>query len=403
MKTQPVDVSVTGPLAVHAQAFCDELAAKHYTRLSAANQLRVMAHLSRWLADEHLEPRQLCATQVYQFLDARRRAGYTCWLSLRGLGPLLAYLRRMGVVPDVTAQTSSLPLDRLVDEFVEFLRRERGLAETTIRFRQGVAREFLSATVSGNALALHRLTGQCVTQYVLVAVRGYSVGYAGLLATAVRSLLRFLHLRGHISAPLTGAVPKIAAWRLTSLPRAVEPKQVDQLLGRCDCRTAVGRRDYAILLLLVRLGLRAGEVAALRLDDVDWRRGEIVIHGKGGRRDRMPLPADVGDALVAYVRRGRPSCDGRTIFVGSRAPHRALGSSAISSRVAHASLRAGLVRIGAHRLRHTAATQMLRHGNSLDDIAQVLRHRSAATTAIYAKVDRDSLRTLAQLWPGGEP
>ena len=367
------------------------------------SELRVMAHLSRWLAGEGVDPRELSAHQVDRFLHARRRAGYTCWLSVRGLTPLLAYLRRLEVVPQPASRSPSTPVDRLVDEYAAYLRHERALADTSIRFRQEVARAFLSAT-TGDGLALRRLTGQRVTQYMLGAFRGYSVGSAGLLATGVRSLLRFLHLRGHISALLMGAVPKIAGWRLTSLPRVVEPEHVERLLDHCDRRTAVGRRDYAILLLLVRLGLRAGEVAALRLEDIDWRLGEIVIHGKGGREDRMPLPADVGDALAAYLRRGRPSCEGRTVFVGSRAPHRALTSAAVSSRVVWASIGAGLAqRIAAHRLRHTAATAMLRRGSSLDDIAQVLRHRSTATTAIYAKVDRDSLRSLARAWPGGAP
>jgi site-specific recombinase XerD len=401
---KPTDVRVTGPLTGYTAGFCDELAARRYTPLSAANQVRVMAHLSRWLARRRLRPAELSVERIEQFLRHRRRAGYTCWRSKRGLEPLLTYLRRIGVVPHDAPRPLVSVLDRLVDEYVEYLGRERGLGDTTIQYRQAVARDFLSGIAAGDDRPLGRLDAQFVTRYMFEAIHGYSVGAAGLLATAVRSLLRFLHVRGHVSAPLTGAVPKLAGWRQTSLPRAVEPECVELLLDACDRRTAVGRRDYAMLLLLARLGLRAGEVAALRLEDLDWRQGEIVVHGKGHRDDRLPLPADVGEAVAAYLRRGRPECDVRVVFVGHRAPHRALRSSAVSSRVTSMSRRAGLTPpIGAHRLRHTAATQMLRKGSSLDDIAQVLRHRSPQTTAIYAKVDRESLRSLAQPWPGGEP
>ena len=386
------EVQVRGPLAVYAKGFREELRALHYTPLSAANQLRVLAHLSRWLESKQLDPGELSPSRIHNFLRARRRE-YTCWRSERGLAPLLTYLRRIGALPPKAPPPVATVADRLLAEYRDYLRYERGIAEAGVQFRQGVARELLA---SGSA---RKLIAEIVTSFMLAKMRRYSVGTAAGVATAVRSLLRFLHVRGHVDAPLVGAVPKIAGWRLTSLPRAVDDKVVDKLLGSCDRRTSVGRRDFAILLLLVRLGLRAGEVAALRLDDVDWRQGEVRIRGKGGRIDRLPLPHDVGDALVAYLRRGRPTCQARAAFVSHRAPHGALGSSAITTGVRRAAVRAGVEPIGAHRLRHTAATRMLRCGSSLADIAQVLRHRSIQTTAIYAKVDRDALRALARPWP----
>ena len=393
MVSKATEVVVRGPLRVYADGFRAELMALHYTPLSAANQLRVLAHLSRWLESKEVEPGELSAAHVQQFLRARRRV-YTCWRSERGLTRLLSYLRRVGAVPIEVARPPATAADRLVAEYTDYLRRQRGIGEAGIRFREGVARELLAGR------SARKLTAETVVRFMLTKTRRYSAGAAAGIATAVRSLLRFLHVRGHIDVPLVGAVPKIAGWRLTSLPRAVGDDVVDALLGSCDRRIAVGRRDYAVLLLLVRLGLRAGEVAALHLDDVDWRRGEIGIRGKGGRIDRLPLPRDVGDALVGYLRRGRPACEARTVFVSDRAPHRALGSGgAVASRVRWAATRAGIAPIGAHRLRHTAATQMLRRGSSLADIAQVLRHRSVETTAIYAKVDRDALRSLACPWP----
>jgi site-specific recombinase XerD len=197
-------------------------------------------------------------------------------------------------------------------------------------------------------------------------------------------------------------VPAVAVWRLSGLPRVLEAADVRALFAACHCRTAVGLRDYAVLALLARLGLRAGEVAALRLDDLDWRAGEISVRGKGDRRERLPLPSDVGEAIAVYLRRGRPArVEGRCVFVRAIAPHRGLTSTAVSQIVASAAGRAGLPPVYAHRLRHTVASELLRAGAGLPEIGQLLRHRRAATTAIYAKVDREALRTVAQPWPEG--
>jgi integrase/recombinase XerD len=225
-----------------------------------------------------------------------------------------------------------------------------------------------------------------------------SVTGARDLVCALRSFLRYLHLAGLIDAPLVWAVPSVADLRDRTLPRGLEPAAVKKLVASCDRRTLVGRRDYAILLLLSRLGLRAGEVARLKLDDVDWRGGLLLIHGKGGRQDELPLPVDVGAALVSYLRR-RPGCECRMLFLRITAPREGLNRSTIGTIVREACTRAGLPRVGAHRLRHTAATEMLRQGASLAEIGQVLRHREQKTTAIYAKVDRQALRQLSRPWP----
>ena len=223
---------------------------------------------------------------------------------------------------------------------------------------------------------------------------------AKVLVVGLRSLLRFLFLAGHTRQQLAWAVPSPAGFAGGSLPRALEPGAVAVLLAGCDRGTAVGRRDFAILVLLARLGLRGGEAAALALDDIDWHRGEIMVRGKGGRRDRLPLPGDVGEALVAYLRDGRPAVAGcRTLFLRVRAPMGALGTRGVADVVRLAGRRAGLPAFGPHRLRHSAATAMLRNGASLTEVGQVLRQARAATTAIYAKVDRAALRALAQPWP----
>jgi len=400
--TLPSRVRVSGPLTRYAKGFCEELATQGYTPLSAANQVRLMAHMSRWLDAQREGPEALTPVQVERFLRARRQQGYTAFLSKAGLAPLLGYLCTIGVVPAPQPPVAQTPLEHLLEHYRNYLEQERGLAASTVRFRLGEARSFLAQHTHGERLALDQLTAADVVRSVLRECRHRSVGYAQGLVTALRSLLRFLYLEGHTPTLLANAAPAIASWKLAPLPRAVEPRQVQALLRRCDRRTAIGRRDVAILTLLTRLGLRCGEVVALEIDDIDWSCGEITIDGKGRRHERLPLPPDVGEALVSYLRRGRPRTGSRKVFVRHRAPYGRLGPSAITGRLYQLCDRAGVGRISSHRLRHTAATQMLRHGAPLEEIAEVLRHRDLLTTATYAKVDREALRELARAWPGGD-
>jgi len=268
-------------------------------------------------------------------------------------------------------------------------------------------RPFVAGRLREGVLELSGLTAVDVLGFVLGACPGRAVGSAKLIVCALRSLLGWLHVTGIVSAPLASAVPSVAGWQLSGLPKGLEPGQLRRLLVACDRRTSTGRRDYAIMLLLSRLGLRAGEVAALGLDDIDWRSGEFTVVGKGNRAERLPLPAEVGAAITAYLRRGRPgTAEGRSVFVRVHAPHRALTTGGVTMVVFDAAQRAGLPKMHAHRLRHTAATTMLRAGSPLAEVGQVLRHRSSLTTAIYAKVDRDALAVLARPWPtspGGVP
>jgi integrase/recombinase XerD len=239
-----------------------------------------------------------------------------------------------------------------------------------------------------------------VLAFVLAECPYRRPGSAKLLVTALRSLLGYLHVEGLIARPLAPVVPSVAGWRLAGLPRGLEAEQVRALFASCDLETSCGVRDFAILKMLVRLGMRRGEVAVLELDDIDWRSGEIMVRGKGARCERLPLPIDVGEAIVDYLRDGRPvSAEGRAVFVRVKAPHRALTPAGVTQVVMSAGHRAGLGDVRAHRLRHAAATELLRAGAPLVEIGQLLRHRSAQTTAIYAKVDRDRLRALARPWP----
>jgi integrase/recombinase XerD len=400
--TRPTGVRVTGPLAPHAPGFGHHLEMRGYTPLSAANQLRVMAHLSRWLLNHELSPDELTTECVEAFLKARRAGGYTGWVSQRGLAPLLDFLRCQGIVPMSVPAVPDTPMEKLLAGYCTYLADERGLVSATIYNHERIARLFLSERCRAHQgeLALEQLTASEVGDFVVAECPRRSVGSAKVLVTGLRSLLRYLHLSGQVGSGLAAAVPAVAGWRGGRLPRALPTAQVQQLLASCDRRRSIGRRDFAILMVLARLGLRAGEAAALELDDIDWHAGEVVVRGKGRRQERLPLPVDVGEAIVGYLGRGRRRSDDRGLFLGVRAPHARASGGAVMGVVHRACDRAGLPRVGAHRLRHSLASEMLRHGGSLAEVGQVLRHRSASTTAIYAKVDRAVLRDLALPWPG---
>jgi integrase len=320
---------------------------------------------------------------------------------VKALRPLLEYLAPLGVLP-VRQEVPPDPVEELLGRYRAWLLGERGVTSGTARGYVDCVRPFVATRARGDVLEFTGLTAAEVTAFVLASCPGRAVGSAKLIVCALRSLLRWLHLAGVIEVSLVAAVPSVAGWRLSGLPKGLEPGQLRRLLASCDRRTPTGRRDFAILLLLARLGLRAGEVARLGLDDIDWRRGEIVVVGKGNRAERLPLPAVVGAAIVAYLRHGRPvTAAGRSVFVRVHAPHRELTTGGVTMVVFDAAQRGGLPKMHAHRLRHTAATAMLQAGSPLAEVGQVLRHRSALTTAIYAKVDQDALAVLARPWPDG--
>jgi site-specific recombinase XerD len=266
-------------------------------------------------------------------------------------------------------------------------------------------RSFVAHRFGDGRVVVGDLRGGDVRSFLLKKVRTIGPARAKLMVGALRSFFRFLRWRGDIQIDLAGAVPRVADWRLSSLPKSLPAEDIERLLRSCRQTTTTGQRDYTLLLLLARLGLRAGEAVALTLDDIDWDAAELKVRGKGGREDRLPIPRDVGRAMATYLRHGRPrDCPTRRFFVRRRAPLVGFASSvAICTIVREALERAGIAspRKGAHLLRHSLATEMLRKGGSLAEIGEVLRHRSTDTTAIYAKVDLVALRALAQPWPAG--
>ena len=402
MTTVPCWARVDGPLAPYAEGFRSELERLGYTPLTAATHVRLLAHLSRWLAREGLDVSGLTPARVDTYFAERRAAGYVGHISGRALQPLLGYLRRLAVLPAPAPGVPASPEERLLARYRDYLTTERGLATATVDLNVRMVRPFLVDRVEARhgALDLEHLAAGEVTAFVVTYGRRRPKSVARMV-TALRSLLGFLHVEGITDRSLATAVPSVAGWTQTGLPKALDDDQVAALLASCDQHTATGCRDLAILTVLARLGLRAGEVAALRLDDIDWRRGEITMRGKGNRHDRLPLPADVGERIVTYLRNGRPAtAQGRAVFLRAQAPHRGLTSNAVTTVVVCAGRRADLGVIGAHRLRHSVATAMLRSGGSLTEIGQTLRHSRPLTTAIYAKVDIEALRQLARPWPG---
>ncbi len=391
---------VDGPLAGYATGFASELRRRGYTELSAWRHVRLLVQLSEWLESAGLGPMDLTDAETARFLHARRRVAPTGLRTERALAPLLAHLRALGVAPGPTVVPPETPLERLLARYRDFLVGERGLQPGTVTRYLGTARLFLGDAATADGCRVADLDAADITRFVLRECRSRSIGSAKLLVSELRVLLRFLHLEGEAPA-LADAVPAVAGWRDTSLPRALDAAQVARLLASPDRATPIGRRDHALLTLLARLGLRAGEVAGLTLDDVDWRRGELIVRGKGDRHERLPLPVDVGEAVSAYLRDGRPPSTCRRLFLRDRAPFDVgLTASGVKCAVRLACARADVAPAGTHRLRHTAATELLRAGASLADVGQVLRHRSLATTTIYARVDRAALRELARPWPG---
>jgi integrase/recombinase XerD len=392
---------MTGPLAPFADAYAAELRERGYTPLTTVNELRQVGRLSRWLEARGLSASELSSDRVEEFLAWQRAGGrHRCQWSRPGLVCLLELLRGLGVLATEQPAPAGSPTNLLLASFERYLLAERGLAASTVRGYLTHARWFLEGLAPERGLS--GLTAGAVTSAVLrKASSGVSVSATQFFVSGLRAFLRFCLIERVVEADLAPAALAVTGRRRSSLPKGISRADAQALLRGCDRRRALGRRDYALLILLLRLGLRAGEVASLRLDDIDWRAGELVVRGKRGREDSMPLPADVGEALASYLRRGRPSSDRRELFLRARAPYEPIASATVRSTVRRACRRAGIAELGAHRLRHTTACEMVKAEVPLERIGQVLRHRSLQSTAIYARVDLDQLRLLAAPWPEG--
>lgn len=392
------------PFTTLSKGFAEDLRRQGYAPSTISKHRKLLSELSSWLQVRQLTMGDLSMAQVDRFLSDRRSAGALKLKTRKALGPILGYLRGLELAPAAEAPVEDGPAGEILNRYRQFLTTERGLFPVTALRYVDCLRPFLDRRMFADGLELGSLTPADVTSFVVAWCPRLNGGVAKLTVSALRSFLGFLHLDGVTERSLVSAVPTVARRRLAGLPKGLDPDQVRRLLAACDACTAVGKRDLAIVTLLVRLGLRGGEVAGLRLDDIDWRAGTISVRGKGNCHERLPLPPDIGRRLAEYLRHARPAdAQGRTVFVRHFAPHHALSVTRVNGIVADAARRAGLGRVHAHLLRHTAATELLRAGASLPEIGQLLRHRRVETTAIYAKVDRDTLRLIARPWPEGQP
>lgn len=393
-----------GPIGIQIDLFADRLLSEGHSQASATLHLRVVADFSRWLAREKVGLSDLNEGIVERYLRCRSRHGK------RTTGYHVVFRRLFAVLRDVGAirprpPEDLGPLDQIARDFERYSTQERGLANSTVTARKLALRQFLRDQHIARLESLSNLTAAEIGRFIDRYVQTHSRNLAEAMCTTLRSFLQYLRYRGEISVELSGSLPHARKWRFTSLPSYLEPREIERVLATCNRRSPVGRRDYAILQVLSRIGLRANEVRLLTLDDIDWESGQLTVRGKGGRDAVMPLPKDVGAAIVDYLRHGRPISDSRRLFLRDHAPRDGFVTSGAVTCVAKLALRRagieGFARKGAHLFRHSLATTMLRAGASLREIGQILRHQNQDTTRIYAKVDLHALRGLAFPWPGG--
>ncbi len=393
-----------GPLGPHLDTFAETLTEKGYSPTTVALKVRLAAKFGYWLGRRGLAVDQVDEQAVARFIQS-----HPC-VPQRGdaatLRDVLEQVRSAGLAPPALAKVDDTAIGRIVSEFGRYLLVDRGLSVSTRISYLPIVRSFLAERFDGRKVHLNALGPQDAGEFLVRHVHVVHPKRAALMVTALRGFLRWVHLRGAVAADLAATVPAVAYWRFATVPKSIPARDVEHLLRRCRRRNSeAGLRDHAVLMLMARLGLRGGEVVGLALGDFDWSAGTVRVHGKGGRQDILPLPVDVGEAVVRYLRHGRPACSCRRVFVRARAPRRGFASTvAVCTIVRRALELAGLdpPRKGGHILRHALACSMLRRGATLTEIGQVLRHRRADTTTIYAKVDIQALRALAPAWPGGK-
>ena len=393
------------PLGPYINIFAKNIHDQGFSRKHGCYQIRVLASFNKWIQKYNFEIKDINHHKINAFLDDRKKILKINHPDRPALNRLLDILNDMGIIDDKEQNEVKTGRQIIEDGYKQYLSHERHLAPSTILNYMPIVHQFLSECFSTNNIQLYKLRVKDITGFIRRHAQAVSVKRAKIMVTAIRSFLKYLLLQGKIDTDLSVCVPTVPCWKLSTLPTFLQPKQVQTVLRSCDRKTSLGMRNYAILLLLARLGLRACEIKSITLDDIEWESGNISIYGKGRSISRLPLPKDAGEAIVTYIKYGRPTCSTRHIFVRHTAPIRELGnSSTISSIVRRALIHAGIksFHMGAHIFRHTVATEMLNQGASLDEIGELLGHSNPNTTSIYAKVDIKALKKLAQPWPGGE-
>ena len=391
-----------GPVASYIVPFAEWLGDRGYGLVSMRNQVLMAAGFSKWLGQKGIELSDISGDHPGRYLlDRAQRPKLGDDAALRHL---LAFLRSQNAIAEeIEVDHSPSPVEQHVQAYERYLQDVRALSRQTIINYRPVVRDFINFRFTDGVVSLARLRAVDVTDFVQKRVSRLNMRRAKIMTTALRSFLSYARYRGDIISDLAAAVPVVANWSLSSIPRAIGRAEVARLLASIDRDTPVGCRDYAMILALARLGLRSSEVVSLELNDVDWVAGQIHVRGKVGQRNDLPLPADVGEAIADYLRKSRPRNSSRRVFLRDKAPIRGfVGPCGLGSVIRRSLKRAGInpPTKGTHQFRHGLASEMLRGGASLAEIGEVLGHRHVQTTAIYAKVDINALRTLALPWPG---
>jgi integrase/recombinase XerD len=396
MYQEASSVRVRGPLAGAKPDLIVWMTQRRFRPATTSKHVQRLALLSRWLDDDRLALSVVDESWITGRLARRDGPGWVRSLSVLSFRRVLDFLRSAGFV---SAATASSPLVVILDEYRRWLIVERGLMNSTVDNYVWNAEKFMVEVCGGDVSRIALLNPEMIARFVIAKAETHRASSVNGIVSRVRSLLRWFYLREMIATPLAQATPWLARGRMSSLPQTVEPGTAQRLIASCDTATLAGVRDIAVMTLLSRLGLRAGEVVAMQIEDINWRRGELTVRSKGGGRDVLPLPVDVGTVLARYLRvRGRDEAS-RHVFLGVVAPYQPITVACLNATLRRASVRAGLPNTFAHRLRHSVARELLRQGASLPEIGQILRHRELATTAVYAKVDFTALAALAQPWP----
>ncbi len=394
-----------GPLVPYLDVFAQSLEEQGFKRHLIGRQIRVAANFSQWLQSEEVAARAVTDEQVRRFFEGVARQRAIKRGEFASLRRLMELLRQLCVIHPLPEHHELTPIPQTVDAFATYLREELTLCDKTLIQYCPFIEQFLAECFDDRPVELAALRAEDVIEFIKQQAMHLSPARAKAATTALRSFLRYLRYCGEIQLDLATAVPTVPNWSMTGIPRAITPEHLRAVLAHCPRDTPVGRRDYAILMLLARLGLRACEIVSLTLDSIDWEAGSIAVVGKGNQATFLPMSAEVGEAIADYLRHGRPLSNSRALFLRACAPIRELGAAqTISTIVAAAIKRAGIEtpHRGTHQFRHALATDMLRHGANLTEIGSILRHRHVKTTSIYAKVDFAALRPLSLPWPGGK-
>ena len=393
-----------GPLVPCLDSFARSLDEQGFKRRIIRRQIRVAANFSKWLQAKEVAAQEVTDEHVHCFFEDRGRRLSVMRGECAALRRLMDFLGQLGVIHSRPEHNEATPIQHAVDAYTTYLRQDRALCDKTLIQYRPFAERFLFERFGQGSVEFAALQAGDVIEFIKRQATILSPARAKVATTALRSFLRYLRYCGEIQLDLADAVPTVPNWSVTGIPRAIAPAHLQAVFAHCPRDTPVGRRDYAILLLLARLGLRAGEIVSLTLDSIDWETGSIAVVGKGNQASSMPLSNEVGEAIADYLRYGRPSSNSRALFLRACAPIRGLGAAQTVSTIVGAAIkRAGIEtpHRGTHQFRHALATDMLRHGATLTEIGSVLRHRHAKTTSLYAKVDFAALRPLALPWPGG--